>query len=181
MILSFSQREIFPSFAFGEVLSFPKERGVPRPGAGCLRRVTFFPWRKKVTKERHLRKGGFRFPPERALRVRLTIFAKQKSIFRLNAKETPDGFLSHYLPFRRLSVCACLPLWKHPPGLGDYQIAPLPRSGKGRWRPRAAGRNKKENGFPRRFAPRSKYPWGAPRNDRFFDRLTKPTAPKRGR
>ena len=24
-------------------------------------------------------------------------------------------------------------------GLGDYQIAPLPRSGKGRWRPRAAG------------------------------------------
>ena len=29
----------------------------------CLRRVTFFPWRKKVTKERHLRKGGFRFPP----------------------------------------------------------------------------------------------------------------------
>ena len=32
---------------------------------------------------------------------------------------------------------------------GDYQIAPLPRSGKGRWRPLAAGRNKKENGFPR--------------------------------
>ena len=32
-------------------------------------------------------------------------------------------------------------------------------------------------GFPRRFAPRSKYPWGAPRNDRngFFDKL------KRGR
>ena len=29
----------------------------------CLRRVTFFSWRKKVTKERHLRKGGFRFPP----------------------------------------------------------------------------------------------------------------------
>ena len=62
-------------------------------------------------------------------------------------------------------LCA-LPLWKHPPGLGDYQIAPLPRRGKGRWRPRAAGRNKKENGFPRRFAPRSKYPWGAPRNDK---------------
>ena len=29
----------------------------------CLRRDTFFPWRKKVSKERHLRKGGFRFPP----------------------------------------------------------------------------------------------------------------------
>ena len=25
------------------------------------------------------------------------------------------------------------------PGVGDYQIAPLPRSGKGRWRPLAAG------------------------------------------
>ena len=24
----------------------------------------------------------------------------------------------------------------------------------------------KDCGFPRRFAPRSKYPWGAPRNDR---------------
>ena len=38
----------------------------PRRGAlssFCLRRVTFFSWRKKVTKERHLRKGGFRFPP----------------------------------------------------------------------------------------------------------------------
>ena len=37
-----------------------------RPPGGflfCLRRVTFFPCRKKVTKERHLRKGGFRFPP----------------------------------------------------------------------------------------------------------------------
>ena len=47
----------------------------------CLRRVTFFLWRKKVTKERHSRGKGFRFPPERALRVRLTIFAKQKSVF----------------------------------------------------------------------------------------------------
>ena len=62
------------SYAFGGLLSFPKERGVPRPSAGhfwlgrdfpflCLRRDTFFPWRKKVSKERHLRKGGFRFPP----------------------------------------------------------------------------------------------------------------------
>ena len=33
---------------------------------------------------------------------------------------------------------AALPLWKHPPGVGDYQIAPLPQSGKGRWRPLAA-------------------------------------------
>ena len=39
---------IFPSFC---------------PFPFCLRRVTFFPCRKKVTKERHLRKGGFRFPP----------------------------------------------------------------------------------------------------------------------
>ena len=28
----------------------------------CLRRDTFFPWRKKVSKERHLRGEGFRFP-----------------------------------------------------------------------------------------------------------------------
>ena len=48
-------------------LSFLGERGTFRAPARvtflCLRRVTFFPWRKKVTKERHLRKGGFRFPP----------------------------------------------------------------------------------------------------------------------
>ena len=43
-----------------------------------------------------------------------------------------------------------LPFGNLTPGVsGDYQIAPLPRSGKGRWRPLAAGRNKKENGFPR--------------------------------
>ena len=30
------------------------------------------------------------------------------------------------------------PLWKPHPGGGDYQIAPLPLCGKGRWRPRAA-------------------------------------------
>ena len=39
----------FLSFFFvasGGLLSFPKGRGVPRPGAGCLRRVTFFPERK---------------------------------------------------------------------------------------------------------------------------------------
>ena len=28
----------------------------------CLRRDTFFPWRKKVSKERHSRGKGFRFP-----------------------------------------------------------------------------------------------------------------------
>ena len=52
---------------------------------------------------------------------------------------------------------AALPLWKHPPGVGDYQIAPLPRSGKGRWRPLAAVDMK-----------RDRIPTGAsrPRNDR---------------
>ena len=49
-------------FVYGGILSFPKGRGVPRPGAGCLRRDTFFPWRKKVSKERHSRGKGFRFP-----------------------------------------------------------------------------------------------------------------------
>ena len=34
----------------------------PEPLSFCLRRVTFFPWRKKVTKERHSRGKGFRFP-----------------------------------------------------------------------------------------------------------------------
>ena len=38
---------------------------------------------------------------------------------------------------------AALPLWKHPPGVGDYQIAPLPQSGKGRRRPLAAQTVKK--------------------------------------
>ena len=77
----------------------------------CLRRVTFFPCRKKVTKERHLRKGGFRFPP----------------------------FLKNLFPLKRpKGRAATPPLWKPPPGEGDYQIAPLPQSGKGRWRPMAA-------------------------------------------
>ena len=31
-----------------------------------------------------------------------------------------------------------LPFGNPHPGIGDYQIAPLPRSGKGRWRPLAA-------------------------------------------
>ena len=35
----------------------------------------------KVTKNAIQGGKGFRFPPERALRVRLTIFAKQKSVF----------------------------------------------------------------------------------------------------
>ena len=50
----------------GYFLSLAKEelfRAPARVTFLCLRRVTFFPWRKKVTKERHLRKGGFRFPP----------------------------------------------------------------------------------------------------------------------
>ena len=78
----------------------------------CLRRVTFFHWRKKVTKERHLRKGGFRFPP----------------------------FLKNPIPLKRPNGkgVRALPFGNPHPGVGDYQIAPLPQSGKGRWRPVAA-------------------------------------------
>ena len=78
----------------------------------CLRRVTFFHWRKKVTKERHLRKGGFRFPP----------------------------FLKNPIPLKRPNGkgVRALPFGNPLPGVGDYQIAPLPQSGKGRWRPVAA-------------------------------------------
>ena len=78
----------------------------------CLRRVTFFPWRKKVTKERHSRGEGFRFPSP--LKNPLTL-------------KRPKGEGLRPLPFGN----------PHP-GRGDYQIAPLPRSGKGRWRPMAA-------------------------------------------
>ena len=79
----------------------------------CLRRDTFFPWRKKVSKERHLRGEGFRFPSP----------------------------LKNPLTLKRPKGRGCAPpLWKpHPRRVGDYQIAPLPRSGKGGWRPRAAG------------------------------------------
>ena len=78
----------------------------------CLRRVTFFPCRKKVTKERHSRGEGFRFPSP--LKNPLTL-------------KRPKGEGLRPLPFGN----------PHP-GIGDYQIAPLPRSGKGRWRPLAA-------------------------------------------
>ena len=97
----------------------------------CLRRVTFFPWRKKVTKERHLRGEGFRFPSP--LKKPLTL-------------KRPKG------------RAAALPFGNLTPGVsGDYQIAPLPRSGKGRWRPLAADDMK-----------RKRIPTGAsrPRNDR---------------
>ena len=77
----------------------------------CLRRGTFFSWRKKVTKERHSRGKGFRFP------------------FPL---ENPPSLND------QRGRAVALPLWKHPPWRGDCQIAPLPQSGKGRWRPRAA-------------------------------------------
>ena len=75
--------------------------GAPRNDRTSLStRWGYFLSRKKVPKERF--KGrGISISPERALRVRLTIFAKQKSVFWLNAKETPDGFLSHDLPFRK--------------------------------------------------------------------------------
>ena len=114
-----------PSFMCPRRVTFSpwRKRVVPRPGAGhfwpgrdfpflCLRRVTFFPWRKKVTKERHLRKGGFRFPP----------------------------FLKNLFPLKRPKGRGCDPSpLETPPGvLCDYQIAPLPLRGKGRWRPLAA-------------------------------------------
>ena len=78
----------------------------------CLRRVTFFPCRKKVTKERHSRGEGFRFPSP--LKKPLTL-------------KRPKGKGVRALPFGN----------PHP-GISDYQIAPLPRSGKGRRRPMAA-------------------------------------------
>ena len=78
----------------------------------CRPRVTFFPWRKKVTKERHLRGEGFRFPSP--LKKPLTLKRPKREGCGPPSLETPSG------------------------GLGDYQIAPLPRSGKGRWRPKAA-------------------------------------------
>ena len=91
----------------------------------CLRRVTFFLWRKKVTKERHLRGEGFRFPSP--LKNPLTL-------------KRPNG--EGLLP---------LPFGKPHPGVSDYQIAPLPRSGKGRWRPMAAV-GEKEVAFENRLS-----------------------------
>ena len=44
-----------------------------------------------------------------------------------------------------------LPFGKPHPGVGDYQIAPLPRSGKGRWRPMAAV-GEKEVAFENRLS-----------------------------
>ena len=41
----------------------------------------YFLSRKKVSKERFKKRGISISPSERALRVRLTIFAKQKSVF----------------------------------------------------------------------------------------------------
>ena len=66
----------FPFYFVSDgILSFPKEsiQRTAFKGRGisifpfllspfCLRRDTFFPWRKKVSKERHLRGEGFRFP-----------------------------------------------------------------------------------------------------------------------
>ncbi len=43
-------------------LSAAKKGNSAPPAREGLRRVTFFSWRKKVTKERHLRKGDFDFP-----------------------------------------------------------------------------------------------------------------------
>ena len=107
----------------GYFLSLAKKGSSAPAGAGhfwpgrdfpflCLRRVTFFSWRKKVTKERHLRKGGFRFPPF------------LKNLFPLKRPKGRDRDPS--------------PLETPPGGLCDYQIAPLPLRSKGRWRPVAA-------------------------------------------
>ena len=89
----------FPLFADRGVLSFC-------PFLFCLRRVTFFPWRKKVTKERHLRGEGFRFPS--SLKNPLTLKRPKRE-----GRSPPS--------LETLTL-----------GVGDYQIAPLPRSGKGR-------------------------------------------------
>ena len=57
----------------------------PRPLAftflSFLPPAGYFLSRKKVTKERFKKRGISISPSERALRVRLTIFAKQKSVF----------------------------------------------------------------------------------------------------
>ena len=99
--------------ASGGVLSLGFCRGgaLPRPLAFrssslyCLRRVTFVN-SDKSNQKRHSRGKGFRFP------------------FPL---ENPPTLKRPKGRGRDPS------LWKpHPGGLGDYQIAPLPRSGKGR-------------------------------------------------
>ena len=117
----------FPFYFVSDgILSFPKEsiQRTAFKGRGisifpfllspfCLRRDTFFPWRKKVSKERHLRGEGFRFPSP--LKNPLSLKRPKREGCGPPSLETSSG------------------------GLGDYQIAPLPQSGKGRWRPRAAG------------------------------------------
>ena len=73
----------------------------------------YFLSRKKVSKERHLRGEGFRFP---------------SPLKNPHSLKRPKGEGLRPLPF-----------WKPPPrGSCDYQIAPLPHCGKGRWRPLAA-------------------------------------------
>ena len=90
----------------------------------CLRRGTFFIislsasggvlsflGERKYPKN-GLRKGGFRFPP--FLKNLFPLKRPKREGGGPPSLETPSG------------------------GFGDYQIAPLPRSGKGRWRPLAA-------------------------------------------
>ena len=91
-------------FVYGGILSFPKGRGVPRPGAGCLRRVTFVN-SDKSNQKRHSRGKGFRFPFP--LENPLSLKRPKREGCGPPSLETPTS------------------------GLGDYQIAPLPRSGKG--------------------------------------------------
>ena len=91
----------------------------------CLRRVTFVS-SDKSNQKRHLRGEGFRFPSP--LKNLLSLKRPKREGCGPPSLETPSG------------------------GVGDYQIAPLPRSGKGRWRPLAAGGIKKGDGFPRQSA-----------------------------
>ena len=85
--------------------SLPTTGSFLSPLSFCLRRDTFFPWRKKVSKERHSRGKGFRFPFP--LENPLSLKRPKREGCGPPSLETPTS------------------------GLGDYQIAPLPRSGKG--------------------------------------------------
>ena len=49
-------------FVYGGILSFPKGRGVPRPGAGCLPAGYFLSLAKESIQELSFKERGFRFP-----------------------------------------------------------------------------------------------------------------------
>ena len=115
--------------------------GAPRNDRTSLStRWGYFLSRKKVPKERFEGRG-----------ISIFCFASGGLLLSVATKVTKSAiqggrkFRSSFPLENPLSLsdqrgrAAALPLWKHPPGGGgDYQIAPLPRSGKGRWRPLAA-------------------------------------------